>query len=90
MSALSVRRSNFCGVPDAPPDPILSLTAMFREDPSAKKVNLGVGAYRTNESKPYILPVVHKVEKRLVRTTLPQPQPFSQAMSMREPPSRRC
>lgn len=67
MSVLTAMKSSFSGVPDAPPDPILSLNAMFLEDKSPKKVNLGVGAYRTDESKSYILPVVHEVEKRLVR-----------------------
>lgn len=51
----------FANVQAAPPDPILGLTAAFRADPSPNKVNLGVGAYRTEEGKPYVLPVVRKV-----------------------------
>lgn len=57
--------SAFDNVPTAPPDAILGLTAAFRADPSPNKVNLGVGAYRTADGEPYILPVVRRVEKAL-------------------------
>jgi len=46
----------------APADAILSMTTNFKADKDAKKVNLGVGAYRDNDGKPYIFPVVKKVE----------------------------
>jgi aspartate aminotransferase len=52
-------------VPLAPPDAILGLTEAFKSDPSEMKVNLGVGAYKTNEGKPFILPSVKEAEKRL-------------------------
>ena len=45
----------------APPDPIFFLTANFKADPFPQKVNLGIGAYRTDEGKPWVLPVVKKV-----------------------------
>ena len=48
-------------IPVAAPDPILGLTAAFRADTNAQKVNLGVGAYRTNEGNPFVLEVVRKV-----------------------------
>jgi len=35
-------------------------------DKDAKKVNLGVGAYRDNNGKPYVFPIVKKVEKEIV------------------------
>nr|AIT70254.1 aspartate aminotransferase [Grateloupia livida] len=57
--------SIFANVPQAPPDPILSLTALYRSDPSPNKVSLGVGAYRTSEGKPYVLPVVRTVEQQI-------------------------
>lgn len=38
---------------------------MWRKDPDPKKMNLGVGAYRTEEEKPYVFEVVKKVEKEL-------------------------
>lgn len=44
-----------------PPDVILGITEAFRKDPDPKKVNLGVGAYRDDDGKPFILPCVKKV-----------------------------
>lgn len=55
----------FDGVPTAPPDAILGLTTQFRADASPHKVNLGVGAYRTGDGLPYVLPVVRRVESTL-------------------------
>jgi len=46
----------------APPDAIFGLNAEYNNDPHPDKVNLGIGAYRTDEGKPYVLPVVAKVE----------------------------
>lgn len=57
--------SIFSEVQAAPPDPILSLTTLFRADPSPSKVSLGVGAYRTNEGLPYVLPVVRRIEQKI-------------------------
>lgn len=50
-------------VTQAPPDPILGVTEAFRRDTNSDKLNLGVGAYRTEELKPYVLNVVKKVFK---------------------------
>lgn len=47
----------------APPDPLFGLSAAYRADTSDKKVDLGVGAYRDDNAKPYILPVVRKAEQ---------------------------
>lgn len=44
---------------------VFALTVAYNEDPFDKKVNLGVGAYRTDEGKSYVLPVVRKVEAAL-------------------------
>jgi len=41
-------------VPMAPPDGILKLSAMFKEDKDPRKVNLGVGAYRDDEGSPFV------------------------------------
>jgi aspartate aminotransferase, cytoplasmic len=54
----------------APADPILSLTINFKNDKDPKKVNLGVGAYRDNNGKPYVFPIVKKVENEIVADTL--------------------
>ena len=48
-------------VPAAPEDPLFGLAQAFRQDPSAKKVDLVIGAYRDNNAKPWVLPVVKKV-----------------------------
>jgi aspartate aminotransferase, cytoplasmic len=40
---------------------IFKLTAAYQEDKFPQKVNLGVGAYRDDDSKPWVLPVVKKV-----------------------------
>lgn len=52
-------------VPTAPPDAILGLNAAFKSDKNPSKVNLGVGAYRTEEGSPYVLPIVRKMEQQL-------------------------
>nr|XP_027809155.1 aspartate aminotransferase, mitochondrial-like isoform X2 [Marmota flaviventris] len=43
-----------------PPDPILGVTEAYKRDTNSKKMNLGVGAYRDDNGKPYVLPSVHK------------------------------
>ncbi|CAH2322983.1 aspartate aminotransferase, cytoplasmic [Pelobates cultripes] len=61
MAAASI----FSSVPQAPPVAVFQLTADFREDSDPRKVNLGVGAYRTDDSQPWVLPVVKKVEQKI-------------------------
>ncbi|KLO12635.1 aspartate aminotransferase [Schizopora paradoxa] len=53
-------------VPLAPPDSIFKLTAGFKADAYPQKVNLGVGAYRDDNSKPWVLPVVKKATEILL------------------------
>ena len=48
-------------VPQAPEDPLFGLMAAYRKDNFEKKVDLGIGAYRDNNAKPWVLPVVKKV-----------------------------
>ncbi|KAG2400153.1 Aspartate aminotransferase [Vigna angularis] len=54
----------------APEDPILGVTVAYNKDPSPVKLNLGVGAYRTEEGKPLVLNVVRKVEQLLINDLL--------------------
>ena len=49
-------------VPQAPEDPLFGLMAAYRRDTFPKKVDLGIGAYRDNTAKPWVLPVVKKVD----------------------------
>jgi aspartate/tyrosine/aromatic aminotransferase len=58
--------NHFAHVQMAPADPILSLTTGFKNDKDPKKVNLGVGAYRDNNGKPYVFPIVKKCELEIV------------------------
>jgi hypothetical protein len=44
-----------------PPDPILGVTVAFKADTDPNKMNLGVGAYRDDNGKPYVLSCVRKV-----------------------------
>lgn len=48
-------------VPQAPEDPLFGLMSAYRKDTFEKKVDLGIGAYRDNNAKPWVLPVVKKV-----------------------------
>lgn len=50
-----------------PPDPILGVTVAFKNDPSPQKMNLGVGAYRDDKGKPFVLSCVRKAEERLFK-----------------------
>ncbi|KAJ2004691.1 Aspartate aminotransferase, cytoplasmic [Coemansia thaxteri] len=55
----------FSDVPQAPPDGILKLSVLSRADSDPAKVDLGVGAYRDDHGKPWVLPVVREAEARL-------------------------
>ncbi|KAH7070939.1 aspartate aminotransferase [Paraphoma chrysanthemicola] len=52
-------------VPQAPEDPLFGLMAAYRRDTDSNKVDLGIGAYRDNNAKPWILPVVKKADEIL-------------------------
>ncbi|RPD66312.1 aspartate aminotransferase [Lentinus tigrinus ALCF2SS1-7] len=61
----TVSAERWTEVPLAPPDAIFQLTAAFKADTHPNKVNLGVGAYRDDNSKPWVLPVVKKAKEIL-------------------------
>ncbi|XP_017865019.1 PREDICTED: probable aspartate aminotransferase, cytoplasmic [Drosophila arizonae] len=54
--------SIYADVQQGPAIEVFALTQAFRDDVSTPKVNLSVGAYRTNEGQPWVLPVVRKTE----------------------------
>ncbi|CAF0924024.1 unnamed protein product [Brachionus calyciflorus] len=59
----SVNHSHWwANVKMAPPDPILGVTDAFKRDTNKNKINLGVGAYRDDNGKPYVLECVKKAE----------------------------
>lgn len=51
---------NIC--PHAPEDPLFGLMAAYRRDTFDKKVDLGIGAYRDDHARPWVLPVVKKAD----------------------------
>jgi len=53
---------HFSHVKEAPPDEIFNTGIRYRADKDANKVDLGVGAYRDDNGKPYVLSVVKKAE----------------------------
>lgn len=53
------------GVQMGPPDVILGVTEAYRRDTNPNKINLGVGAYRDDNGKPYLLPSVRKAEDQI-------------------------
>lgn len=57
----SVLSSWWSQVELGPPDAILGITEAYKKDMNPKKINLGVGAYRDDAGKPYVLPSVRKV-----------------------------
>ncbi|KAK6912533.1 Aminotransferase, class I/classII, partial [Dillenia turbinata] len=60
--AVTLNVSHFEGITMAPPDPILGVSEAFKADTNNLKLNLGVGAYRTEELQRYVLNVVKKAE----------------------------
>lgn len=48
-----------------PPDPILGVTEAFLKSDNPNKINVGVGAYRCDQGKPFILSSVTEAEKRI-------------------------
>ena len=52
--------STWAAIPLAPPDKILGLNDTFNKDKCPTKVNLGVGAYRDANGKPYVLNSVRR------------------------------
>jgi aspartate/tyrosine/aromatic aminotransferase len=73
----------------APPDPILGLTAAFREDANPDKINLGVGVYQDAEGKTPIFGVVKRAEERVLaaettKSYLPIEGPRAYALAVQE------
>ncbi|KTW31566.1 hypothetical protein T552_00204 [Pneumocystis carinii B80] len=58
--------STWAHVQQGPRDPILGINEVFELDKSPLKVNLGVGSYRDDQGKPYVLPSVKEAERRIL------------------------
>lgn len=69
-SVKAVNASCWSGVEMGPPDAILGVTEAFKRDTNPNKMNLGVGAYRDDAGKPFVLPSVRKAEENLLAAHL--------------------
>ena len=49
-----------------PPDPIVGLNEAYAEDTSPMKINVGVGAYRSDDGLPFVLPCVREAEQLII------------------------
>lgn len=63
QSSATATSSFWSGVPMGPPDAILGVSEAFKKDPNPSKMNLGVGAYRGDDGKPFVLPSVRAADK---------------------------
>jgi aspartate aminotransferase len=70
--ATGVRQSSgwFNNVTMGPPDAILGVTEAFKRDTNPKKINLGVGAYRDDKGKPFVLPSVRSAEEQIISSKM--------------------
>lgn len=57
--------STWANVTQGPADPILGLSQQFQADTFPQKVNLGVGAYRDDSGKPFVLQCVRAAEAKI-------------------------
>lgn len=64
-ATLFANRSRFDTVTQAKAIEVFEVARKCREDPNASKVNLSVGAYRDDDGKPWVLPVVRTVEEQM-------------------------
>jgi aspartate aminotransferase, mitochondrial len=62
----SAAASQWRNVPMGPPDAILGIAQAFRACEDPRKVNVCVGAYRTSEGQPWVLPSVRQAEENLL------------------------
>jgi len=62
--------SRWSSVPEAPPDPILGVSVAYNADTDERKVNLGIGAYRDENGKPWVLGCVKEAEQRITKDLL--------------------
>ena len=70
FKTLHASSSWWTAVQMGPPDAILGVSEAFKKDTNPKKINLGVGAYRDDNGKPYVLPSVQKAEQIMASKAL--------------------
>ncbi|EDW18975.2 aspartate aminotransferase, cytoplasmic [Drosophila mojavensis] len=62
-------KSAFADAKLIPPVEVFHLRNLYLLDTHEKKVNLGIGAYRTEENNPFVLPIVKKCEVEVANNT---------------------
>ncbi|GAB5585680.1 aspartate transaminase aat1 [Umbelopsis nana] len=62
--------STWSAVPQGPPDAILGVSDAFKKDTDPRKMNLGVGAYRDDNGKPFVLSSVRKADRLILENGL--------------------
>jgi len=67
MNPMSSGAMDFSSVPEKPADVIFDTKTKYKADSNPNKLNLGVGAYRDDNLKPYVLNVVKKAETRILK-----------------------
>lgn len=58
----------FAGLLPQPPDVVLSLIKLFREDPRASKIDVGVGVYKDAQGRTPVFAAMKAAEARLLET----------------------
>lgn len=53
-----------------PPDAIIGITEAFKRCEAPERMNLGVGAYRGDDGKPFVLPSVRAAEAKIMAANL--------------------
>ena len=61
---------DFSEIPLSPPDAVFGVLDSYNQDPDPNKVNLTIGAYRTDEGDPWVLPIVKATELALAQDVL--------------------
>ncbi|KAK0634294.1 pyridoxal phosphate-dependent transferase [Bombardia bombarda] len=68
VARTSIRAASaWAKIPQGPP---VRITEAFKADSFDKKINLGVGAYRDDKGKPYVLPSVRAAEEKVIASRL--------------------
>ena len=60
----------WCSAPMGPPDPILGVSEAFKRSTDPNKLNLGVGAYRDDAGKPFVLPCVRAADQKILAANM--------------------
>jgi aspartate aminotransferase, cytoplasmic len=65
-SSTTTKNTWFDSVPEEPEDAIFGIKRAYEADTDERKLNLGIGAYRTEDGRPYVLRCVIAAEERML------------------------